>query len=69
MKIKHKGNFKIVCLGSTDRTNVANNTFKYHVFAPMGRFQLELIYLYFPPASHLTYIYTYTYIRWDDDGK
>ena len=20
------------------------NTFKYHVFAPMGRFQLELIY-------------------------
>ena len=24
------------------------NTFKYHVFAPMGRFQLELIYLYFP---------------------
>ena len=23
------------------------NTFKYHVFAPMGRFQLELIYLYF----------------------
>ena len=22
------------------------NTFKYHVFAPMGRFQLELIYLY-----------------------
>ena len=27
------------------------NTFKYHVFAPMGRFQLELIYLYFPPSS------------------
>ena len=26
------------------------NTFKYHVFAPMGRFQLELIYLYFPPS-------------------
>ena len=24
------------------------NTFKYHVFAPMGRFQLELIYPYFP---------------------
>ena len=24
-------------------------TFKYHVFAPMGRFQLESIYLYFPP--------------------
>ena len=29
-------------------------TFKYHVFAPMGRFQLELIYLYFPPSFHLT---------------
>ena len=28
------------------------NTFKYHVFAPMGRFQLELIYIYFPPSSH-----------------
>ena len=26
------------------------NTKKYHVFAPMGRFQLELIYLYFPPT-------------------
>ena len=22
-------------------------------FAPMGRFQLELIYLYLPPSSHL----------------
>ena len=30
------------------------NTKKYHVFAPMGRFQLELIYLYFPPSFHLT---------------
>ena len=29
------------------------NTKKYHVFAPMGRFQLELIYLYFPPSSYL----------------
>ena len=28
------------------------NTFKYHVFAPMGRFQLELFYLYFPPSFH-----------------
>ena len=28
------------------------NTFKYHVFALMGRFQLELIYLYFPPSFH-----------------
>ena len=31
-------------------------TFKYHVFAPMGRFQLELIYLYFPPSFHLTLV-------------
>ena len=30
------------------------NTKKYHVFAPMGRFQLELIYLYFSPSFHLT---------------
>ena len=27
------------------------STKKYHVFAPMGRFQLESIYLYFPPSS------------------
>ena len=26
------------------------DTFKYHVFVPMGRFQLELIYLYFLPS-------------------
>ena len=25
-------------------------------FAPMGRFQLELIYLYFPPSSYLLYV-------------
>ena len=31
------------------------NTFKY-VSAPMGRFQLELIYLYFPPSFHLTVV-------------
>jgi hypothetical protein len=29
-------------------------SFKYNVFAPMGRFQLELIYLYFPPSFHQT---------------
>ena len=29
------------------------DTFKYHVFAPMERLQLELIYFYFPPSSHL----------------
>ena len=32
------------------------NTFKYHVFEPMGRFQLELVYLYFPPSFHLTVV-------------
>ena len=31
-------------------------TFNYHVFAPMGRFQLELMYLYFPPSFHLTVV-------------
>ena len=30
------------------------NTFKYHVFAPMGKFQLGLIYLYSPPSFHQT---------------
>ena len=30
------------------------NTKKYHVFAPMGRFQLESIYLYFPGPSQET---------------
>ena len=34
----------------------AKDTFKYHVFAPMGRFQLELIYLYFPPSFYLTVV-------------
>jgi hypothetical protein len=29
---------------------VGINTFKYHAFTPMGRFQLELIYLYFPQS-------------------
>ena len=32
------------------------DTFKYHVFAPMKGFQLELIYLYFPPSFHLTVV-------------
>ena len=32
------------------------NTFKYHVFTPMGRFQLELIYLYFLPSLHQTVV-------------
>ena len=32
------------------------NTKKYHVFAPMGRFQLESIYLYFPPSSQLVHL-------------
>ena len=34
----------------------AVRTKKYHVFAPMGRFHLELIYLYFPPSSQLLYL-------------
>ena len=39
------------------------STFKYHVFAPMGRFQLELICLYFPPSFHLTVIHlTFNFI-------
>ena len=33
-----------------------DNTFKYHVFAPMERFQLELIYLYFPPSFYQTVV-------------
>ena len=33
--------------------SIITDTFKYHVFAPMGRFQLESIYLYFPPSSQL----------------
>ena len=47
--------FNIRCnivLQSTPR-----NTKKYHVFAPMGRFQLESIYLYFPQSSQLLYYY------------
>ena len=37
--------------------NIDMKTFKYHVSAPMGRFQLELIYLfYFPPFFHLTVV-------------
>ena len=31
------------------------NTKKYPVFAPMGRLQLESIFLYFPPSSQLLY--------------
>ena len=33
------------------RLKVGINTKKYHVFAPMGRFQLESIYLYFPGTT------------------
>jgi hypothetical protein len=33
--------------------NIVFITFKCHVFAPMWRFQLQLIYLYFPPSFHL----------------
>ena len=37
-----------------DSKDMFINTLKYHVFAPMGRLQLELIYLYSPPSFHLT---------------
>ena len=44
------------------------NTFKYHVFAPMGRFPLESIYLYCysneRPTGH-----KHKYNSWDDGGK
>ena len=40
------------------------NTFKYHVFAPMGRFQLELIYLYFPPSFHQIVVLSLMEGRW-----
>ena len=53
-KIKEHGGF--------DNKSMVFNTFKYHVFAPMGRFQLELIYLYFPPPSHLLYVIICMYI-------
>ena len=52
-------------VATTDATKLCTyNTFKYHVFAPMGRFQLELFTLIIPPSSHLVY-----YTRWDDGGK
>ena len=58
-----------------------SNTKKYHVFAPMGRFQLESIYLYFPPSSQLVYLcfcpvgnerptgQKHKCASWDDGGK
>ena len=52
----HKDNInQIYGLITSDKFNSINIT-KYHVFAPMGRFQLELIYLYYPPSSHLVYL-------------
>ena len=41
---------------STSREHLTRNTKKYHVFVPMGRFQFESIYLYFPPLSQLLYL-------------
>ena len=40
---------------------VKMNTKKYHVFAPMGRFQLESIYLYFPPSWKFKILKTNNY--------
>ena len=48
-------NYRLCTIFSSDCLH--NNTFKYHVFAPMGRFQLELIYLHFPPSFHQTVKY------------
>ena len=45
-KNRHKGIFQSVKI----------STYKYHVFAPMGRIQLELIYLYFPRPLHQTVV-------------
>ena len=36
----------------TIKKSIQPISFKYHVFAPIGRFQLELIYLHFPPTIH-----------------
>jgi hypothetical protein len=44
--------FKISLNGTTVNNHVVVNTKKYHVFAPMGRFQL----VYFPPSSNLVYL-------------
>ena len=57
-----------------DRNEWKVNTFKYHVFAPMGRFQLESIYLYFPPSSQLLHLcfcpgQKHKCNSWDDGGK
>ena len=38
------------------KQNEVINTKKCHVFTPMGRFQLESIYLYFPPSSQQVYL-------------
>ena len=47
MHIKEHTENVLLCFN----TQVFNNTKKYHVFSPMGRFQLESIYLYFPPMT------------------
>ena len=53
---------RFLATGDTTAIYYIYITKKYHVFAPMGRFQLESIYLYFPPSSH-------QYNSWDDGGK
>ena len=64
----------MTAMGKLSTMLVPPHTFKYHVFAPMGRFQLESIYFYFPPSSQLLYLYfcpgqKYKYNSWDDGGK
>ena len=61
--VKHKANIPNVShtlyvsqCGELKNTIFIFNTKKYQVFAPMGRFKLESIYLYFPPSSQLVYL-------------
>ena len=64
IKWKVSRNYKDLNIVTLIMMNILN-TKKYHVFAPMGRFQLESIYLYFPPSSQLLYyniIYNYNII-------
>ena len=51
-KFEHMETGRHLGMVTNERIIISNPTFKYHVFAPMGRFQLELIYLYFPPSFH-----------------
>jgi hypothetical protein len=51
----------LIMLESSRYLYMVINTFKYHVFAPMGRFQLELIYLHSPPSFYPTVVVSVLY--------